>query len=60
MPQKDTKKPRQMRLRNIPEDIYCILLQEQGKIKSARKVGMFSMEQTIYAIIREHKRCETK
>jgi hypothetical protein len=49
-----------MRLRNIPEDIYCILLQEQGKIKSARKVGMFSMEQTIYAIIREHKRCETK
>jgi hypothetical protein len=49
---------RQLKLRNIPEDIYCILLQEQAKIKAVKKIGMFGMERTLYAIIREHRRCE--
>lgn len=51
---------RMLKLRKLPEDVYCILLQEQGKIKAARKIGMFSLENTVYSIIREHKRCETQ
>jgi hypothetical protein len=61
MPLIDPKvKKRRLKLLNIPEDVYCILLQEQAKIKGAKKIGMFGMERTIYAIIREHKRCEEK
>lgn len=51
---------RQLKLLNIPEDIFCILLQEQAKIKDVKKVGMFGIERTIYAIIREHRRCEER
>lgn len=47
-----------MKLLNIPDDIMCILLQEQAKIKQEKKKGMFGLERTIYSIIREHKRCE--
>lgn len=58
MPQIDTKSPKSLKLLNMPDDIYCILIQEQAKIKQRTKKGMFGLEQTVYAIIREHKRCE--
>jgi hypothetical protein len=60
MPLLSTNKPKSLRLLDVPEDIYCILIQEQAKIKLEKKKGMFGLEQTIYSIIREFKRCEKK
>lgn len=51
-------KPKRLKLLNIPEDVWCILIQEQAKIKKEKKRAMFGLEQTVYAIIREQKRCE--
>jgi hypothetical protein len=44
-------------LRGIPEDVYKIIIKEQGRIKHERAIGMFGIEQTIYSIVREWKRC---
>lgn len=44
-------------LRTIPADVFKIVLQEQGRIKNQRGVGKFGIEQTLYSIIREWKRC---
>jgi len=44
-------------LRNIPADIYKILLREQAREKESRSIGMFGLEQAIYKLIRECERC---
>jgi hypothetical protein len=44
-------------LRDIPPDVYKILITEQGLIKAEKGIGMFGLEQTIYSIVREWKRC---
>jgi hypothetical protein len=43
-------------LTTIPADIYKIILSEQNRIKTVNEVGQFSMERTIYHIIREYAR----
>lgn len=45
-------------LRNIPPDVFKILLREQGEIKNERAIGKFGIEQTIYKLIREYERCK--
>lgn len=45
-------------LRNIPPDVFKILLQEQGRVKSEKSLGQFGLEQTIYNIVRESERCK--
>lgn len=47
-------------LKKIPEDIYKYLLKQQGRIKVEKSKGVFGLEQTVYAIIRDCKRCEEK
>lgn len=44
-------------LKQMPEDVYKIILTEQGVIKAERGISQYSLEQTIYSIIREWKRC---
>jgi hypothetical protein len=45
-------------LRNIPCDIFQILLREQHKVKAHRSIGRFGIEQTVYKIIRDYERCK--
>lgn len=45
-------------LHNVPEDIYCILTEEQEKLKKQKGVKIYGIEQTLYTILREFKRCE--
>lgn len=44
-------------LRNIPPDIFRLLLKEQSQHKEAKSIGRFGLEQTIYKILREFERC---
>lgn len=44
-------------LKAMPDDVFKIILKEQGKIKTERSISQYSLEQTIYSIIREWKRC---
>jgi len=49
---------RSITLRNIPPDIFKILLLEQGEIKNEKSLGKFGLEQTIYKLLREYERCK--
>lgn len=49
---------RSMTLRNIPTDVFKILLKEQSKVKQARSIGRYGIEQTVYKIVREFERCK--
>lgn len=40
-------------LKKMPSDVYKILAAEQGKIKAEKMTGQYSLEQTIYKIVRE-------
>ena len=42
-------------LKNVPLDIRRYLLQIQGNVKVAKGVNQYSLEQTIYKIINEHR-----
>lgn len=44
-------------LRNIPPEVYRILLDEQAKEKQAKGIGMWSLEKTVYKMIKECARC---
>jgi len=44
-------------LKKMPDDVFKIILMEQGKIKAERSISQYSLEQTIYSIIREWERC---
>lgn len=46
-----------MTLRNIPEDVFKVLLKEQWDEKERRGIGMYGIEQTIYKIVRDYERC---
>ena len=49
-------------LKQIPEDVFKIVQQEQNGIKEKRGTNSFSFESTIYKMIRDYERCrkETK
>lgn len=47
-----------MTLRNIPKDVFKILLDEQKEEKVRRGKGMYGIEQTIYKIVRDYERCK--
>lgn len=42
-------------LRTIPDEVHQYLLDIQGKTKSEKRVSQYSLEQTVYKIIKEHK-----
>jgi hypothetical protein len=43
--------------REMPADVYKIILKQQGNIKASRGSSQYSMEQTIYHIIRDWQKC---
>lgn len=40
-------------LRNIPLDIFKFILVEQNKIKEHKNISQYSLEQTVYGLLRE-------
>lgn len=48
-------KPKSILLKEVPKDIYDILVDEQAKFRKEQN-KMFSLERTVYKIIREIKR----
>lgn len=42
-------------LRDVPEDVLRIILITQGGIKIEKGISQYSMEQTVYKIIRDYK-----
>lgn len=44
-------------LKKMPPDVYKILAAEQGKIKAEKMTSQYSLEQTIYKIVREWHKC---
>ncbi len=40
-------------LRNIPQDIFKFILKEQNRIKEHKGVSQYSLEQTVYGLLRE-------
>lgn len=45
---------------NIPEDLKRFILSEQGKIKSEKNVGKFSIHLTMWKLLRELKDIKEK
>lgn len=50
---------KQIYLRKIPADIYKIIITEQNRIKEITCINQFSMERTIYHIIREYAKIKS-
>jgi len=48
-------KPKNLRLKAIPEDVYDMLLDEQSQQKKAHKTSQFNLEKVIYILIRKSK-----
>lgn len=46
-------KPKTYSFREMPDDIFKIILKEQNRIKLNKGVSQFSIEKTIYSILRE-------
>ncbi len=46
-------------LREIPQDVYDIVQKEQERIKKKKEVKVFSMEWTIFHIIRQYAKIRT-
>lgn len=42
-------------LKNIPDDVIKHILKIQGEKKTEKGVGLYSQQQTVFQIIREHK-----
>lgn len=42
-------------LKAIPQDILRYLLKIQGEIKSEKNIAQYSLEQTVYRIVKEHQ-----
>jgi hypothetical protein len=53
-------KSRWVLLKTITADIFSILFAEQSNIKKFLKTNQFSMEKTIYHILREYARIKAK
>lgn len=49
------EKKYQLLLKNMPDDVKEFLLKKQGDIKVEKKISQYSLEQTIYKIIRDYK-----
>lgn len=43
-------------LRNIPPDVFKILLSEQSKERAKNK-GVFGLNRVVYKLIREYEKC---
>lgn len=53
MPKTEDAK-RTLHLKDVPDDIYMFLLKEQNRIKEKKRISQYSLESTLYGIIREN------
>jgi hypothetical protein len=51
----ENEKKKSMILKNVPDDVKKYLLERQAIMKIERNLAQYSLEQTIYKIIREQK-----
>lgn len=54
MVKRKREKPTYTFREGMPPDIYRIIIREQGKLKVSRNTTQYSMERTIYHIIKEY------
>lgn len=47
-------------LKEVPIDVMKIVLREQGKLKAEKGIGQYSLEKTVYKIIRDFKEIKDK
>lgn len=45
-------KKRQLTLKDVPNDIFNMLLEEQTRIKKEKRTGQYGMEQVVYSMLR--------
>lgn len=43
-----------IKLRIVPEDVMKFILKKQGEIKEKKCIGLYSQENVVYQIIKEH------
>jgi hypothetical protein len=48
-------KRRALSLKDVPDDVYQLLLTEQGRIKLEKGCGKFGLEQVIYKMVRQYR-----
>lgn len=53
----DVELPKSHTLRNIPADVFRLIMKEQSEIKQKKGTNMFSFECTIYKMIRDYNKC---
>jgi hypothetical protein len=51
----DKSKRLTLSLKDVPDDVYEILLTEQGRIKLEKKCGKFGLAQVIYKMVRQYR-----
>lgn len=56
----NTKEGKTYSFRNMPPDVYKIILKAQNRMKEQRGTTQFSLELTIYHIIREYGKTQPK
>lgn len=44
-------------LRNVPADVFKIILDEQAKEKQSKGIGQFSLERAVYKLIKDCAKC---
>jgi hypothetical protein len=44
----------EVKLKEIPQDVFSFLLKKQGEIKAQKKLGQFSLSKTVTTLIKEH------
>lgn len=49
-------KKRDLLLKDVPDDIFKIIVEEQARIKVQKKSGQFGLAQVVYKMLRERNR----
>lgn len=44
-------------LKNVPKEVIRLILEEQTRIKEVRDTRQYSMESTIYKMIKDYDKC---
>jgi len=52
----EPKLPSTITVKNIPTDVYRLIISRQSEIKTKKGTGQYSLSQTIVEIVREYKK----
>jgi hypothetical protein len=48
-------KPNAIHMKDVPDDVLKFILKIQGEVKTTKCIKQYSMELTIYKLLREHR-----